>query len=549
MSENRNTKTTNTGAKRRISSVLTSTLLLVVIISLMFVNTGCSKKFDYLEADLSEYLEIPENYKNFKVEIDIAKPHDIDVDVAILNMLYADRDTEMKYGGTVTSPIEITAGDVVLIWYRGYILDDDGNEIAVTGMSNFGKGAADSLAIGSNNFIPGFELNLVGKNTGDYSKFVKITSGNVKENQIAYVTYTKVKNGDDQTKVTESNVRLDFSKDLDAVYGAGFEEKVIGHLIGGKSEITTTLDGDTYTYRDFKVNFVTECETNPIVVETYFPYDYNREDLRNETAYFEVYVEGVQVYDTPEFTDEYLKKKIEDKEINVTLDELNEYEGATLTEKYRLFAKDKMVELYESEYKIKVEEAVWAHFAEIFKATKYPEDKVKAIYDDYVDDISEAFVSYGGQLYDSTSGQYKTYDTLDAFAKVYVGATKDKTWQDIVMGESEKFVKERLVLFYVMKAEGLTPTAEEYQAEYDRLYKEYLDEAIEQFFSYAGKDRDDYTDEEYEEIVEECKDILDSTFDDDYFFVLPYSNILAKTIITWPEVSTLDDRRAYPIDK
>lgn len=539
----------NITKKNRFVRTITAALLLVVILSLTLLTTACSKKFDYLKTDLHDYVEFTEDYKNFKLNVDIAKPHDIDVDVAILNMLYSDRETSPKYdGASVTSPITITSGDVVDIWYRGYLLGDDGEKIVVDGMTNFSGAKSFSLAIGSNSFVPGFELNLMGKNTGDFPKFEKITSGILTEELVAYVSYTRTKGTDTSTKTTGSYVRMDLSTDLDAIYGVGFKEKMLKMSVGDKLDFTTTINGAEYKYTDFTINFATSCEKNPVVIECYFPYDYSKTDLRNETAYFEVYIDGVVVYDCPEFTDEYIQKKIEDKEINLTLDELNTYEGEKLTDKYRAFATKKMNALYEETYKTMVEDAMWEHFTKISKAKKYPKDKVEEIYDDYVADISSQFISSGGKI-SNAYGQAQTYDTFDAYAKAYLGvASKDK-WQDKVYAESESFIKERLVMFYIIREEGLLPTDAELKTEYDAIVKEFHDEAIAQYLYYAGKTKDDYTEEEYAEIVDACLDMVFSNFDEEYLTIRVYYRVLAKTAITWPEVSTLDDRRAYPQNK
>ena len=199
-----------------------------------------------------------------------------------------------------------------------------------------------SLALGSNGFVPGFELNLIGKNTGDMPKFEKITNGAITEDMIVYVSYSSTKGTDTSTKTTKSGVRIDLSGDVDTVYGAGVKDKILGMNIGDSLDFTANIGDASYTYTDFTVSFATTCEKNPVVIECYFPYDYSMATLRNETAYFEVYSEGVVVYDCPEFTDEYLQKKVEDGELNVTLDKLNEYEGDSLTDKYRDFAKKTM---------------------------------------------------------------------------------------------------------------------------------------------------------------------------------------------------------------
>ena len=537
-----------------LAVIITAAILVVALASAaIFMVVDYAKKdssFDYLKSDLSKYVDFTSSYKDFTINVDIAKPHDIDVDVTILNLLYNDRDANPRYeGAKVTSPITITAGDEVHIWYRGYLIGDDGEKIVVAGMSNFGNDSAYALGIGSNGFIPGFEFNLIGHNTGDYNKFEKITSGEVNEGQIAYITYTRTKGADKTDKITESNVRVELSdSEIDAKFGAGFKEKLMSLKVGDKVDITTTLGDTTYNYTDLTINFVTECENNPIVIETYFPYDYQKADLRNETAYFEVYVDGVVVYDTPEFTEEYLKKKIEDEEIKVTLDDLNEYEGETLVDKYRAYCEKSMMDLYEEEYKTLVEEKIWSYYSEISKAIKLPGIKVDKIYDDYIDDIYTQFINNGGNIYNSALGQYKTYETFESYAPVYLGATS-ATWKDVVYEQAENFVKERIVLFYILRAENLLPTEAEFNAEYDKLVQEYLDEAIQQYLDYYGKTREDYTDEEFEDVIEECRDIVFSSFEEEYFEMRVYYNVLAKTMIDWPDVVTLDERRAYPQDK
>lgn len=548
------TESKKTISQTGLAIIITAAILVIALASAgIFAIVDYAKKdsgFNYLKSDLSKYVEFSSSYKDFSVNVDIAKPHDIDVDVTILNLIYTDRDETPRYDGAkVTSPITITAGDEVHIWYRGYLIGDDGEEIVVAGMSNFGNSAAYALGIGSNGFIPGFEFNLIGVNTGGYNKFEKITSGEVNEGQVAYITYTRTKGELKTDKITESNVRVELSdSDIDDTFGAGFKEKLMSLKIGDKVELTTTLGDTTYNYTDLTINFVTECEDNPIVIETYFPYDYQKEDLRNETAYFEVYVEGVVVYDTPEFTDEYLKGKIEDEEIKITLEDLEEFEGATLTDKYRAYCEKTMMDLYEEEYKTLVEEAIWEHYAKISTALKYPQLKVDKIYDDYIDDIYQQFISNGGYIYDSSSGKYTTYDSFESYAPVYVGASSS-TWKTVVYAQAENFVKERIVLFYILRAENLLPSTEEFNAEYNKLLQEYLDEAVKQYLDYYEKTREDYTDEEFEDVIEECRDIVFSSFEEEYFEMRTYYNILAKTMIDWPEVITLDERRAYPQNK
>ena len=541
-------------SEENLALIITAAVLAVIFIVTAVISLVQAVQrdvwFDYLNSDLDSYLEFDKDYKNFKIDVDIAKPHDIDVDVTILNLIYEDKSEKPLYGGSpVTSPITITAGDTVNIWFRGYLLDEDGNQISVDGMSNFTDSSSTAIGIGANNFVPGFELNLIGKNTGDYSKFEKIIKGALKDSMIAYVNYSIPSEKDSSKLDSFKGVRMDLSTDLDAKYGAGFKAELMKLAIGDKGKITATLGEKSVTYSDVTVTFATECETNPMIVECYFPYDYSKTELRNETAYFEVYVDGVIVYDCPEFNDEYLTKKIEDKEINLTLEELNEYEGATLVEKYRKFVQKTLDDIYDSSYASLVEQKIWDYYSSIVKVKKYPMIKVEEMYDQYIDEPTTQYITYGGQAYDSTTGQYKTYDTLEGFIPAYLGLSANTKWQDYITDMAKNAVKERMTMYYLLKAENLMPTEEVFNEKLESIRQEYLDQYIAQYLNYEGKTKEDYTDEEYAELVEDCTEEIFSYYDDDYFAVRVYYTVVSETFIDWPEVVTLDERRAYPLDK
>ncbi len=542
-------------SEKNLAVIITAAILAVIFIAagVVLVIRAVQKDygFDYLKSDLGDYLEFTKDYKNFSLNVDIAKPHDIDVDVTILNMIFSDRDEKPRYNGaTVTSPITITAGDTVKIWYRGYILDEDGKKIAIDGMSNFSDANPHSLDIGGNNFVPGFELGLVNVNTGDYNKFVKITKGDVSQGKIAYITYSVPNKDDASKKDIITDVRIDLTSDeVDAKYGEGFKAALLGMKVGTKADVTATLNGITTTYTDLTVDFVTTCEDKPILVECYFPYDYSKTDLRNETAYFEVYVDGVIVYDCPEFTDEYLKSEIENEELNLTLEQLNEYEGDTLVEKYRSFAAETLNGIYEDQYATLVQQAIWEYYEDILVGKKFPTYLVDEMFDYYVNELRIQYVSSGGKVFNNATYQYVTYDTFEKYIPAYLGLKATQNWETFVREMAENAILDRMAMFFIMRAEGVLPTDEEFNAEYERVRKEYLDEYVAQYLEYEGKTKDDYTDAEYEKFVEECAEEIFGYYGDDYFVIRAYQNIFNEMIVDWPDVVTLDERRAYPLDK
>ena len=542
-------------SEKNLAVVITAGVLALILIAAAVVSLVQAIQsdvwFDYMNSDLGSYIELSEEYKNIKLNVDVAKPHDIDIDVSILNMIYEDREKNKDRPNAVTGGrFTLSAGDEVKIWYNGYLLDEDGNKVYVDGMCNFSSTSPHTLGLGSSGFIPGFELNLVGKNIGDYDKFEKIVGGSVTENLIVYVSYSQT-NKTDSTKTDKfTNVRMDLSEDLDAKYGAGFEAALMELTVGGaKTNLKAKVGETEVTYTDFTVNFAVEGNKNPIIVETYFPYDYSQTNLRNETAYFEVYVSEVIDYICPEFTDEYLTKKIEDEEINVTLEELNKYEGATLVDKYYKFAKATMDEIYEGAYKGLVESAVWEHFSTIVKVKKYPGAKVDEMFDYYLDELSTIYINNGGQAYDSTTGQYKTHDTLESYIAAYLGLSSSQNWKTYITNMAQNAVKERMTMYYLLKAENLLPTEAEYNAKLAEIRQEFIDEYVIQYMEYEGKTEKDYTDEEYAEIVRECTEDIDDYYDEDYFAVRVYYAFVAEAFIEWADVTTLDERRAYPFDK
>ena len=579
----------NNGAPRKkiqlsttaIAGLSTAALivLIVLIVGIVHIVTAIKNDsfFDYIDSNLDKYVSFPESdYKDYDLSIDIAKPHDIDVDVAILNLLASAKGEAKNDGALITSAVTIAPGDKVSIWYRGYIIDSNGKKSYKSGMCNFGASAASELEIGSGQFVPGFELDLVGVNTGDYPKFEKITEGEIKETQIAYVTYKRLIEGGNASKDTKTGscVRIDLSDaDIDKTYGTGFRDQLLAAKLGVKAEDTddkltfdVVLDGKKHTYSEFYVNFVTECEADPLIVECYFPYDYSDTTLRNQNAYFEVYVDGVVQYECPEFNEEFVKKLVHSEGVTYTeaelkLDifknqvlteaELLEYEGETLTEKYRAYAKKVIDDAYEQNYESMVEDAMWDYYLKKAVIKKYPKVKVDKIHQEYIDDVYYQFGQTGGSIQDQYTGEYKTYETVDEFAIAYLGLTysTNQDWKSVLYTMSENLVKERLILYYLMQAEDLYPTEEEFATELAKVKQEYIDEYVSQYLEYEKKTREDYTDEEYAKFVEARKAELFDYYDEEYFEETTYYEIALREFRSWAKVSTLDDRTNLPQTK
>ncbi len=554
--------------KRRVIIIVAAVVVLLAIaagIIIPIVINANKKNFDYVSADMTKYVEFSaDKYKDYRLEVDIAKPKDIDPDVAMLNMLTGDKAEKPDFEGAFKTTEPVTPGDVVNIWYRGYLLDDEGEELVVAGMCNYSSASPAALTIGSGQFVPGFELNLLGKIPQGNKNF-KITSGTVKEGQIAYVSYSILEDGKDEKKdkkkYTAQRVVLSDEEAVTKTFGEGFKDNILGADIGTKMDFDAKRNGKTYHYTDLTVDFVTEKEANAYTIECYFPYDYSSATLANQTAYFEVTIVNTQVYQTPAYTyapdadgkhrfnltNEYVEQKVAEEDSPITMDELMEYEGEELWQKYRAYAVDYLNDAYEESLRAKVEDAMWTYYLKNAKILKYPEIKVDEIYREYYDDVFYQFDYTGGSIslgYDLDGDgldDTETYDNIDDFAEAYLGLYNyDESWQEVLRGMAEDLVAERLILYYLMQVEELTPTEEELAERLAAVKQEYIDEYLFQYAEEFEIDLSKYTDEEYAKYVDDRKVELFEYYDEAYFLETTYYEIVLDTLITWPEVTTMD---------
>ena len=158
------------GKTEKIIIIVTAVILAAIIGVAIFMSVDKAiekdESFSYTKSNLSQYVKLSDkDYKNYEVEINIAKPRDIDTDVAILRLLAVDKGPVLNDGALITSPVTVSAGDIVYIWYRGCIFDENGEKSYLPGMCNFADEDPWQLEIGANGtedgFIPGFELGIL----------------------------------------------------------------------------------------------------------------------------------------------------------------------------------------------------------------------------------------------------------------------------------------------------------------------------------------------------------------------------------------------------
>lgn len=136
----------------------------------------------YEDITPSKYIEIADDdYKGFDLQLNIYDDTDVQLEKEIIGLLNAHKPKESFTNADENYVPVITAGDDVYIYYRGYILNDDGTRNYMDNMSNVNSTSPYKLTIGSGSFIAGFESGMIGKSINDYPKLALDADGKLSE--------------------------------------------------------------------------------------------------------------------------------------------------------------------------------------------------------------------------------------------------------------------------------------------------------------------------------------------------------------------------------
>ena len=514
VSINKKAEKNNEGAKVGLPFKITALALAVIALGLivfglikLFKKDDIKSSLNYMEDDLSNYVSISrDDYVGYKVTINIPEPSARNVEEAINKLLYNERKTP-EDGLHYVRNATIAVGDTAAIYYRGYILNDDGTKNYFNGGCNFNTAKNHELGIGSGGFIEGFEYNLIGKNEKDYAAMTKITTGKVDPaTDIVLVEYS-VTYGDGTSLKDQSTTISLFDPEIDELFGAGFAEYWQTHeaTVGGGSHIITTASikeggsaEDVYTIsvtEAYRIDRGANGDKDVLEIEAYFPNNYDEATLAGKTAHFEVFIRGVQKYDTPAFDDTFVTETLK-----LTAEDLAEYEGDTLAEKYKDKIYTEQMEEHEAAVEDAIAEAFWDHILKVSEYKALPELDVQSYYNDLYSQIYSAYEQYK-DMYDFT---------LDSFATYYMGLTTGADWQASLRADAETSIKQKLSFYYIIREEGFIPSDEEYQ----KMYNEMYEEQVQSYLDYYGISIDDA---DYETKLQEAKNTIDSMYDDAYW--------------------------------
>ncbi len=493
--------------KNVFTKLVTLLCVTALALSAMLGLASCKsedKPIDFMTADLSEYITLKaEAYRDFPVDIKLPEEREGGVERLIMNLLYKNRPTDALYDGLMTLNQSIAIGDTVKILFRGYTVDENGVETEIKNSSNLTGSSYASVNIGQLSYIEGFEEGLIGKNPKDYPKFEKIEIGKVAEGDVVYLSYTlKDEEGNTVERKTSERIELGMPG-IDERYGAGFEAHLIGKIIGAKSTEAAkfTLDGKEVSYTDVTVTFVTKCEKNPLTVDVYFPEDYSEASLRGVSAKFDMYIDGVYKYDTPAFDEKFIKETLK-----VTEEELADYEGANLVEKYTSKLKEEYKESVEASRATLIEQEFWKHVKENVVIKSLPEYEVNTLYNGYIEDLELRYASYSSY-----------YKTIEEFARAYYGLGSNEDYKKHLKDMSEETVAQQIMFYTVIKQEGFIPTDAEYKALYEEAVQERVDYHCENTSAYINALKECKSEEERTAKLAEIRAEIIENYGDAYF--------------------------------
>ncbi len=317
--------------------------------------------------------------------------------------------------------------------------------------------------------------------TGSYQKGDRIT-----------VEYT-VTDSEGVTKTLPTTFTLD-----ETVIGAEFpsflRELLYPFLDGGEvgdTSLVSETDEDGNTYSNPTVVSVERREDKPITVDAYFPYDYGEETLRGKAVKFDVYVVDAVVYDAPALTDEFLTDRLK-----ITEEKLADYEGDTVTEKYRNMVKDQLWQEYQANLNAQLDELVWRY---LISKTSYDEDgmpkgELRFVMNSYIEDF-EAFYELNK----------KNYESRETAAMDYFEIGNGSLWRDYVRSIATQDIVQQMIFYYIARAENFLPD----DATLRTLYDKKVEALLADYLEYKGCDREDYdTEEEYLSAVSEYRELV-----------------------------------------
>ena len=467
---------------------------------------------DYVNDSLDKYIDIKESdYKGIKINVPLRKPGEKELETRINELLATHRGNPVVAGGsTAYDNYPIAIGDDINVSYLGYQLDADGRKLLISGASNVESAntKTDRLTVGVNAGLygVGFDSALVGKTPNGKIDSVRGEGVVLSRDEIIYATVSFVL--DNGLVYDEVDVCIDPSAEnfeslwgIDAYEDLFENQRVLGYIITGDSFYTLPLSGGgQITYTALEIKYISKSSVKPMTVESYIPADYSVEELQNKTVYYDLYVNNVIKYNVSEFNDEFVTEKL-----GLTAEKLAAYEGETLAEKCKSYHMASLNTEFESTCRTYLENAIWQKLFSTVKIKTYPEKEIDRIYlaevEAYTADLIEENANGAG------------YENLDDYMPGALGLEEGAEWTSYLLELVKRTVKERLIVYAILRQEGILPVGEEFDALYEKELMNDYEHAISIYpGSFASL-------EEYRAYVYETRGELDYVHDVYYYYL------------------------------
>lgn len=493
----------------RIFAIVALVAVSLTVFAVLGVNIYNGLTINYFEDDLSRYIYISrDDYSHFEGEVDIDEADDRAIEHEILKMLFRYRALDGKGGyNSTTQTVDgvkrlLSAGDDVKIRYIEYYFDEDGVRINASAKLD----SYEVCKIGQGVYPTGVEVGLIGVDIDDVPPLVSTTERPVALGDTVKLTYSAFyADGKVAEEITEY-VTVDPDV-CDALYGEGFADYLIGKSVGTFDEMfkddkdkifkATTENGKTNSYFDFKLHNIYE-KGSPLTLEAVYSVDYDGASLAGKTVYYDIYIDGYQMYTVPELNEDFIGEKLK-----LTMDDLKEYTGDNLTARYCSYIKKSLENAAMKSANEKISAIMWEHYLDKVEVRWLPEGSVMEYYNGFLDSFEAGFAANS-----------QVYGNFDSYMLTNLGLSEGDDWRAVIRARAEQSVVEEALFYYIVRAEGYLPSAEEEAELIKKIRAEELDYIIETL----GVKREDFdTEEKYEERIKECEKILDETYDESYF--------------------------------
>lgn len=435
----------------------------------------------YLTLASGEYngktVSMKDYYEKFVEENDLvyATVDDAFVDDEIAYLLLQARKAVNGSTASVTGKIGY-GDDVTLFLLAATAVNENGETVnAADEVFLNAYSAAMTLTVGAHQFGEAFDEALIGLSPVNtkYSENTEVQISDILDTDVVRLAFTATIDGEKTAHTTVNGKRYLANDELVRL----FRENSAGLLTGEGITFDRTEDIDEDGEDElvhYKGSIVSVMQEKSATLTVALPEDYFKGEDYEEYKW----LNGKEVtftYIIPSFVD-YDAYRPEELTVSILKKDLKYTgvfaAGATEEEKlaqYRKEIKDKYLEMQAEAKKSYEKSAIWKFLTDNVKITEYPEEAYKFYYDYLWEDVNGAF-----EYYKSTYSDFP-YETVDEFAaEEYFGydAEEYETAEKYVEYMAKTEVAYNLILQAILKAEGLTPSA----ADYDKARTEWLEE-------------------------------------------------------------------------